>query len=93
MEIQDNVSEEEKYTKAMLKVKELKGFYGHLLAYCIVMPSLVYFNITTSPHFYWFWFPLLGWGFGLFMHSLQVLWKPSKWEERKIIGYMNDENF
>jgi hypothetical protein len=93
MEIQENVSEEEKYTKAILKVKKLKGFYGHLFAYCIVIPSLIYLNISTSPQFYWFWFPLLGWGFGLFMHSLQVLVKTSRWEESKIKEYMNDENF
>tara|TARA_B100000809_G_scaffold3549_1_gene3838 strand:+ start:45041 stop:45316 length:276 start_codon:yes stop_codon:yes gene_type:complete len=91
--MEEELSKEERYTKAMLKVKELKGFYGHLTAYCIVMPFLAYLNYSTSPQFYWFWFPLLGWGFGLFMYSLQVLGRTSKWEERKIREYMNNENF
>lgn len=93
MEIQENVSEEEKYTKAMLKVKELKGFYSHLAAYCIVMPFLGYSNYMNSPNFYWFWFPLLGWGFALFMHGFRIFGKTLQWEERKIQEFMNDENF
>jgi len=93
MEIVEKLSEEERYARAVLRVKELKAFYGHLTAYCIVIPILIYINLKTSAEFHWFWFPILGWGFGLLILGLQVFIKTTKWEERKIQEYMNDENF
>jgi len=93
MDAQGNLSEEEKYTRAKLKVKEIKEFYDHAISFCVLIPILIYLNILNSPSFYWFWFPAAGWGFGLLMHAIRVFAKPSKWEERKIQEYMNDENF
>lgn len=93
MDLNGNLTEEEKYTRAMLKVKEIKEFYGHAIAFCVVIPLLIYLNVLNSPGFYWFWFPIGGWGFGLLMHAIRVFKKTSRWEERKIQEYMNDENF
>lgn len=87
------LTEEERYTKALLKVKELKAFYGHLFVFLIIMSVLCYKNYTESPGYLWVLFPLFGWGFGLLMHGIRVLGKPLKWEERKIEKYLNDENF
>lgn len=82
-----------KYQKAKEKVEAIKGFYGNLLAYCIVIPILGYINYRTTS-FPWAVFPALGWGFGLLMHGLGVYgYNPlfgKDWEERKIREYMQD---
>jgi hypothetical protein len=44
----------------------------HLSAYCVVNILLIIINLTTSPQYYWFKWPLLGWGIGLCMHGLGV---------------------
>ena len=40
-----------KYEKAKEKVQAIKGFYGNLLAYCIVIPFLAYINYNTKVFF------------------------------------------
>lgn len=85
-----------RYQKAKERVEELKGFYGNLTAYLIVIPILAYINLTTTS-FIWFIFPALGWGFGLLMHGLNAFgYNPilgKNWEERKIKEFMNSDNF
>ena len=82
-----------KYHRAKSKVQAIKGFYGNLLAYCIVIPFLAYINYNTTS-FLWFIFPALGWGFGLLMNGLYAYgYSPffsKKWEERKIKEFMQE---
>ena len=77
-------SENTAYYRAKKRVEQLKGFYGSLISYCIVIPILVFINLRYSPQFHWFWFSAGGWGFGLVMHALKVFGYGSNWEERKI---------
>ncbi len=87
-----NLSNENRtYYRAKKRVEELKGFYGNLLSYCIVIPILIYTNLMYSPHFQWFWFSAGGWGFGLIMHALKVYGYSSAWEERKIKEILEKE--
>ncbi|QLG44012.1 2TM domain-containing protein [Costertonia aggregata] len=90
MEIQD-LSNNRKYQKAKEKVEAIKGFYGNLLAYCIVIPILALVNYVTT-NFPWVIFPALGWGFGLAMHGFGAYgYSPffgKAWEERKIKEFM-----
>lgn len=79
------------YYKAKKRVEELKGFYGNLISYCLVIPVLIYVNLTFVPHFHWFWFSLCGWGFGLLMHAFKVFGYSSNWEERKIKEILEKE--
>lgn len=44
------------------------GFRVHATVYAVVISTLTLVNLLVVPQFYWFEFPLLGWGFGLFMH-------------------------
>ena len=60
------------YEKAVKRVKELKGFYGNLISYCIVIPFLIIVNLITSPKYLWFYWPMLGWGIGVISHAMQV---------------------
>ena len=85
----DHLSDSAKYIRAKKRVDHLKGFYGSLIAYCIVIPFLIYINTNFSPGFYWFWFPLGGWGIGLIIQAFQVFGLGVDWEERKIQEIMN----
>ena len=40
----------------------------HATVYAVVISILTLVNILVVPQFYWFEFPMLGWGLGLFMH-------------------------
>ena len=89
-----NYTEEQRYRKAEKRVKEMKGFYVHLLIYCLIIPIIIFINLKFVPHFHWFWFSVLGWGFGLTMHWLGVfgfrlLGFGNDWEERKIKELMD----
>jgi sensor histidine kinase YesM len=91
----DNL-ENNKYVKAVEKVEKLKEFYQNLATYCLVIPFLIFINLRFSPGFYWFWFPLFGWGLGLTFHFLEVnnysVFLGKNWEERKINELIDKEN-
>ena len=80
-----NFTEEDMaYARAKKRVEQLKGFYGNLTSYCIVIPTLALINYNTFWGFQWFWFPMLGWGLGLSFHAFGVFGYGKSWEERKI---------
>lgn len=86
-----NYDEENAYYKARRQVDELRKFYTSLISYCAVIPFLIFINLRFSSLFQWFWFPALGWGFGLLMKGLRVFGYSSNWEERKIQEILNKE--
>jgi hypothetical protein len=92
---QDNL-ENSKYVKAVERVEKLKEFYQNLASYCLVIPFLIFINLRFSSGFYWFWFPIFGWGIGLTFHFLEVnnynIFLGKNWEERKIKAMMDKEN-
>jgi len=96
METQKVYLEDKRYEKAKEKVERIKGFYGNLLAYCIVIPFLIVINYNTTS-FPWAIFPALGWGFGLTAHGMEAFgYNPlfgKNWEERKMREYMDDDSF
>lgn len=81
-------NDDDLFQKAQKKVDEIKGFYGNLLAYIIVNCGLIILNLVTSPSYYWFIFPMMGWGIGVLVHGLSVYncmpFMGDEWEERKI---------
>lgn len=84
METLTVTSENAAYARAKKRVEELKGFYGNLTAYCIVIPTLAIINYNTFWGVQWFWFPMLGWGLGVSFHAFGVFGYGKAWEERKI---------
>lgn len=95
-ETQKEYLEDKLYEKAKERVEHIKGFYGNLMSYCIVIPCLAILNYNTTS-FPWVLFPAGGWGFGLLAHGIQAfgispLWG-KRWEEKKMRQYMEDENF
>jgi hypothetical protein len=91
MEILSVDKETVAYRKASRRVKELKGFYGNLTSYCIVIPFLFILNLWTSPGYFWFFWPMLGWGIGLASHAVSVFGVGKDWEEKKIKELMEQE--
>jgi len=95
-ETQEMYIEDKRYEKAKERVEAIKGFYGNLTSYCIVIPILIFINIKTTD-FPWAIFPTLGWGFGVTVHGLQAYGiNPifgKGWEERKMREFMDDDNF
>ena len=87
---------ENSYQRAKERVETIKGFYGNLLAYIIVIPALFWLNYHTS-NFNWAIFPAIGWGFGLLVNGLQAYnlnpFLGRDWEDRKIKELMNKDNF
>lgn len=89
--------EQEKYERATKKVKRLKGFYTHLLAYIVVNIMIIILNVhdlkPEESYFQWKNFITLGfWGVGLLAHALSTFMPDiilgKNWEERKIQEYM-----
>lgn len=95
-ETQETFISSKRYEKAKERVELIKGFYGNLISYCIVIPFLAYINYRTTS-FVWVIFPMIGWGIGLVGHGLKAYgYNPlfgRNWEARKIKQYMEDENF
>ena len=91
----NNNSDYERYQRARKQVDDIKGFYGHLASYVLVMLVLAYINLKYIPEYLWFFWPMLGWGIGLICHALFVFnWLPflsKEWEERKIKAFMEEE--
>ena len=88
----DYISDSNKYIRAKKRVDELKGFYGNIVAYCVVIPFLIFVNYQTAWGYKWFWFPLFGWGLGIIIQAFTVFGYGSDWEERKIKEIMNKDN-
>lgn len=91
MELQKYNNQENAYHQAKKQVEAIKGFYGNLISYCIVIPFLIFINYMTSWKFQWFWFPMLGWGMGIIFHAFGVFGYGKTWEERKIREIMEKE--
>ncbi len=76
--------------KAKKRVKAKKEFYQHLMAFAIVNMFLFALNLLTSPSYFWFIFPFLGWGVGLAFHYVDVFGIPGfdilskEWEDRQL---------
>lgn len=94
METNYNESESS-YIKAQKKVEDMKGFYGNLMAYVVVITGLAVLNLLTSPGHLWFFYPAIGWGIGVVIHFCSVFnyipFLGRDWEERKLRELMERE--
>ena len=98
--------EEQQYLSAKKRVKEIKGFYSHLLIYVLInifISGIIIFgltnnNISLSESFknFGIYSTWLFWGIGIFFHWLSVFGFKnllgSSWEEKKIRELMKKED-
>ena len=100
--------EEERYARAEKRLKNIKGFYGHLFWYVFInivwLGIIIFLNEEESFFKYGFWGMGYGlivnvffWGIGLFIHWFVVFGKQftvsKRWEERKIKELMEKDEF
>ena len=88
------MNDQEKYKKAEKIVEAKLGFYRHLIVYLAVNALLFIINIITAPRALWFYWPLIGWGIGLFLHGVGVFThsKTSSLKERMIQKEMKKQS-
>ena len=58
--------------EAMTKLFDDVDFRIHVLVYIAVNTLLAVIDYVTGPQSTWFYWPLLGWGIGLFGHAFAV---------------------
>ncbi len=79
------------YERARKRVRQLKGFYGHLTAYVLVNTLLIVLSLVSGEP--WSIWPLLGWGIGIVAHAATVFGfgrlLGDEWEQRQIRKYMD----
>lgn len=90
--------EEQRLERAKKRVKQLKGYYKHLMAYVVVNIILIlinYINLDDGEEFLRFstFQTAFFWGIGLFFHTINVFGKGyflgNDWEEKKIKEFMD----
>ncbi|MED2795817.1 2TM domain-containing protein [Bacillus wiedmannii] len=84
-----------RHQNAIRKMKRLKGFYTHLFIYISVNIFLIIANLIKSPSDLWVTKSIFGWGIGILVHLLYVVFfyyfNTQNWEERKIKQYMDKD--
>ena len=66
------VEKSEAYIQAEKRAEAKLGFYKSLITYLGVNLVLFFIDLFTSPGKWWFYWPLLFWGIGVFFHFLKV---------------------
>jgi hypothetical protein len=73
-------------------VRRVKGFYVHLVQYCVTIAILCVANLLFSPSYFWAGWVALGWGLGLLFHGLRAFEKMpflnAAWERREVERYL-----
>lgn len=87
----DKISADEE--RAIQQVKEIKGFYTHLVQFVVIVTALAFINHMTSPVYYWVIWVIIGWGAGIVAHGFTAFEMFSifraSWEKRQIEKRIN----
>lgn len=59
---------------ALKGAKAKVEFRIHLINYFVINTILAVINLTVTPEYMWFVWPLLGWGIGIIFHALKVFY-------------------
>ena len=62
---------------ALKRAKVKIEFKIHLINYIVINAILAVINLTLTPDYLWFIWPLLGWGIGIIFHALNVYFSPN----------------
>ena len=97
----ENLSnDQQRYERALRRVKAVSGFYRHLAVYLLVNLFLVarkYFTLESGEEFFAFstFYTAFFWGIGLAFHGFGVFWSNvffgRNWEERKVRELMEKD--
>lgn len=98
---------EMKYLRAKGRVDRLRGFYAHLIVYCIVNTCISVYKVLRNLNYGESFeqavldgntFILWGlWGIGLALHAFSIFGLPlilgKNWEEKKLLEFMDEEEY
>ncbi|MBV8849997.1 MAG: 2TM domain-containing protein [Methylobacteriaceae bacterium] len=77
---------------ALAQVRRVKGFYVHVVQYCVTIAVLCAANFIFSRSYFWAGWVALAWGLGLLVHGLKVFEKipflNATWEQREVERYL-----
>jgi len=76
---------------AQERAEEKVDFRIHLIAFVVIITILAIINLTFTPGYIWFKWPLLGWGIGVVFHALYVNSQGRSIKERMIEEEMRKE--
>ena len=93
--LENNSDEKLRYLNAQKRVREIKGFYAHLIAYVAVNVVVIIFNILYHELGYMRikvnqFYSLIIWGILIMIHA-GFVFLGKEWEERKIRKLMDKE--
>ena len=93
--MESSFSTEKKYIDAKKRVKNILGFYTHLVSTIFIIPFIIFLNLELVPQYHWFWFYLGAWFIGLFIHwfvlfGLSKLTTKKDWKQSRIKEIMNE---
>ena len=79
---------EQQEAEAFRYVRQLRGFYLHLMRYAVVVLALLAINLILTPHRLWVVWVMAGWGLGLLFHASRVF-RPDwflgpQWERQQV---------
>ncbi len=88
--------EEKRYLKAKKRVKDIQGFYIHLVIEIFSLIIIVAVNLIFSPGYHWFWFAAPGIVFVVILHWFLVFGSSKigfgkDWEAKKIKELMDED--
>jgi len=94
--MKDNYGIDDQHIIAQKKVKAIKGFYTHALVTIFIVPFWIILNLETAPQFHWYWFAIIGWVLGIFIHWLGVfgferMGFSKEWEQKKFSEIVGDD--
>ncbi|WP_028121785.1 2TM domain-containing protein [Epilithonimonas tenax] len=93
--LENNSDEKLRYLNAQKRVREIRGFYAHLIAYVAVNVVVIIFNILYHELGYMRikvnqFYSLIIWGILIMIHA-GFVFLGKEWEERKIRKLMDKE--
>lgn len=92
----NNLTKKQSYLKAQKKIKDIKGFYIHLVVNIFSIAIIVTVNLLFSPGYHWFWYAVFGIIVAQLIHAVVVFGFPNygfnkNWEEKKIKELMDND--
>lgn len=86
------IGDDPRYGAVRAKVRRLRGFYRHTLAYVGGNTAFLIADLATTPDTIWFHWPMLGWGIALVIHASDAYgWRESfgpAWEAKTVSRLM-----
>lgn len=92
--MESNYEQEQQFIKARKKVKDIKGFYVHVIVNILSLAIVVTVNLLFVPGFHFFWIVAGALVLVTLIHWMLVFGASSMglgkdWEEKKIKELMN----